>query len=194
MTRTRKLVYLTCLLAAVASAFVAATFSALSSTTSNTGNTFAAGTVTLGDNDAGSALYNVTNAKPGVVTSRCIKVTYTGSLDAAVKLSTPTPVGAAGQYVDLTITPGTQASSTFPDCTGFTAAAGGAVFDDTLEAFGAAHTSWATGLALSNQSASATWATGDAVVYRIDVALQDDNGAQSTSTGPHTFQWDAQNL
>ena len=193
MSRSKKLILLSCLAAAVASLFAAATFSALSSTTSNSGNTFASGTVVLGDNDASSSLYNVTGATPGVVTSRCIKVTYTGSLTSTVKLYTPTPVGANGQYVNLVITPGTQATSTFPDCTGFTPAAGGAIFNDTLQNFGVQHSDWASGIALNNQSASGTWATNDAVVYKIDVSLQNNNNAQNVSTGSHTFQWEAQN-
>ena len=63
------------------------TFSAFSSTTVNSGNDFAAGTVFISDNDAGSAMYNVSNQVPlNSVTTQCITLTYTGSLDADVKL------------------------------------------------------------------------------------------------------------
>jgi hypothetical protein len=193
MTATKKITILLALTATVASLLVAVTFSAFSITTSNSGNTFASGTVTLADNDANSAMYNVTNAKPGVVTSSCIKLTYTGSLSSAVKLYTITPVGTAGQYVNLTITPGTQTTSTFPDCTGFNAATGGAVFTGTLQSFGATHTSFASGLNLNNQTGVATWSTNDAVVYKVDVSVQDNNNAQNVSTGSHSFTWEAQN-
>src|SRR5436305_852270 len=92
-------------------------FGAFSATTSNAGNSFASGLVIIGDNDAGSSLYNVSTQRPGSSVTSCIKVTYTGTLGADVHLYTPETIGTIGPYVDLTITPGTQASSTFPDCT-----------------------------------------------------------------------------
>src|SRR5436309_10541559 len=82
------------------------TFSAFSSTTSNPGNEFKAGTVTLADNDTGTALYNNQAAKPGTTVTSCINVTYTGSLDADVRLYVPDTIGALGPYTNLTITPG----------------------------------------------------------------------------------------
>src|SRR3954451_17568246 len=100
-------------------------FGAFTSTTSNSNNSFASGTVVIGDNDANSALYSVSNAKPGTTTSGCIKVTYTGSLAADVHIYTASTIGTLGQYVDLTITPGTQTGTpVFPSCTGFTADSG----------------------------------------------------------------------
>src|SRR5206468_3518155 len=79
------------------------TFSAFSSTTSNPGNEFKAGTVTLADNDTGTALYNNQAAKPGTTVTSCINVTYTGSLDADVRLYVPDTIGALGPYTNLTI-------------------------------------------------------------------------------------------
>src|SRR3954469_19470592 len=69
------------------------TLSAFSSSTSNSGNNFDAGTVFISDNDAGSALYNVTNQKPGDTVTSCIKVTYGGSLAANVHLYTASSIG-----------------------------------------------------------------------------------------------------
>jgi len=64
-TKTRKLL-LTALTVMVVGSIVAfGTFSAFSSSTENPGNNFDAGTVAISDNDAGSALYNVTTRKPG---------------------------------------------------------------------------------------------------------------------------------
>ena len=62
------------------------THAALSGSTDNTGNMFSAGTVVLGDNDAGNALLNVTNARPGVPASQRIQLQYTGSLTASVRM------------------------------------------------------------------------------------------------------------
>lgn len=174
----------------------AGTFSAFSSSTSNGGNSFAAGTVYISDNDAGAALYTLTNRKPGQGASSCIKVTYTGSLDADVKIYTTDVIGSLGPYLDLTITPGTQSSSTFPSCTGFTAS-GAAIFSGTLSGFASAHGSYAAGLASTPASAT-KWATNDAVVYKVDITLQDDNAANGGSAGPkstgtHAFVFEARN-
>ena len=79
------------------------THAALSGSTDNTGNTFSAGTVVLGDNDAGNALLNVTNARPGVPASQCIQLRYTGSLTASVRMY-GTMTGALTPYVKLTVT------------------------------------------------------------------------------------------
>jgi len=100
-------------------------FSAFSSTTTNPNNTFSAGSVTLADNDSNAALYSVTNKKPGDSVTSCIKVTYTGTLAADVHIYTLNTINAFGQYIDLTIQPGTQSSPSFPSCTGFVADAGG---------------------------------------------------------------------
>src|SRR4051794_36335387 len=64
-------------------------YSAFTSTTTNSGNSFASGTVTLSDNDSGGAMYSVSNRKPGDSVTQCIRVDYTGTLDADVKLYTP---------------------------------------------------------------------------------------------------------
>lgn len=174
----------------------AGTFSAFSSTTANPGNTFAAGTVAIGDNDAGVAMYALSNAKPNDSATSCIQVTYTGSLDSDVRLYTASTIGSLGPYVNLTITAGTQTTPSFPSCTGFTPRAGGTIYSGTLAAFAAAHSGWANGLA--DYPASATkWTTNDHVVYRFTVTLADDNnangGASPITTGSHAFTWEARN-
>ena len=145
--RTKSL--LRSLLAIGAAGAVAAfgTFSAFSSSTTNPGNKIETGTVTLADNDSGSALYSVTGAEAGTSVDECITVTYSGDLDADVKLYLPDAVGALAQYVDMTVTAGTDASPSFGDCTGFVAD-GAPIFDSqTLQDFRTAHSSWANGLA-----------------------------------------------
>jgi hypothetical protein len=170
-------------------------FSAFSSTTTNSGNNFSTGSVTLSDNDSNQALYNVTNQKPGdAATSSCIKVTYTGSLASDVKLYSTGTIGTVGQYVDLTITPGTQASPSFPDCSGFVADGSGAIYTGTLQAFATAHSSFANGLADYPGSSSA-WNANDSVVYRFQVQLQGGapDTAQGLATGSHSYTWEARN-
>ena len=167
------------------------TFSAFSSSTENPGNRIDAGTVVLGDNDADSALYGVTGGKAGTTVDRCITVTYSGDVDADVKLYLPDAVGALAQYVDMTVTPGTDATPSFGDCTGFVAD-GAPLFTGTLQSFRAAHSGWANGLG-DNPGATAKWAQGDEVTYRVQLTLQDDNNAQGKVTGTHRLMWEARN-
>jgi hypothetical protein len=189
---------LTSLLVVGITASVAAfgVFSAFSSTTSNPGNSFSAGTVNISDNDGDVAAYNISGGKPGSTHMECVRVVYTGSLDSDVHLYTPETIGALGPYVNLTITPGTQ-STPNPDCTGFTPDSGGAIVNSTLSAWQTAHHDWASGLSLLPSASATKWATNDAVVYQIKATLADDNNANgvtsSLGTGTHSFVWEARN-
>ncbi len=191
--RTKVLLTVLCV-GALGSLAAMSVFGAFSATTTNAGNEITAGTVTIGDNDAGEALYTLTGAKPGDSVSKCIKVTYTGSLDADVHLYTTSTIGPLGQYVDLTITPGSQSSSSFPDCSGFTADAGGPVYSGTLQEFGTAKNSYANGV-VDNPGTSTKWVTEDSVVYKVTATLQSSapDAAQGLTTGAHTFTWEARN-
>ena len=172
-------------------------FSAFSATTANDNNSFAAGTVAIGDNDAGAFMYQVTNQKPTVNTDRCIKVTYTGSLDSDVRLysTTSIPLAGQGQYINLTITPGTIAAPTFPSCTGFTADSSGDIYNGTLAGFATTYNSFATGLTdyPGITGAATKWITNDNVVYRVRVSVQNSNAAQGAAVAAHNFTWEAQN-
>jgi hypothetical protein len=166
-----------------------ATFGAFSSTTDNPGNSFAAGTVAIGDNDGGSALYSLSNQKPGVQTDKCVRVTYTGSLDSTVKLYS-SAVTAGGQYVDLAIASGT---GTQANCSDFTPdATGSGVYSGTLKNFADTHSTYANGLA-DNPLTATKWQQNDAVTYRFRVSVQDNNSAQGATSGTHSFSWEAQN-
>ena len=191
MPRTKSLLRSLLVIGAAGALAGFGTFSAFSSSTENPGNQIATGNVVLGDNDAGSALYSVTGAKAGDTVDRCITVTYSGDLAADVKLYLPDAVGALAQYVNLTITPGTDATPSFGDCTGFVAD-GGPLFSGTLQAFRTAHDSWANGLG-DNPGSGTSWGQGDAVTYRVQLALQDDNNAQGKVTGTHRLVWEARN-
>ncbi len=173
----------------------AGVFSAFSSQTDNPGNVITAGTVVLSDNDAGSALYSLTAAKPGESQASCIKVTYTGSLDASVRIYTPSTIGELGSSVNLKIEPGTQASPSFPSCTGFTPDSGGALYEGTLASFAAEHNSFANGVADFPGTSATKWATNDAVVYRVTATLSASapDSAQGKTTGSHIIRWEAQN-
>jgi hypothetical protein len=165
-------------------------FSAFSSQTENAGNAVSTGTVVLADNDAGASLYGISNAKPGSSQTSCIRVVYTGSLDADVRLYTPSPIGALGPYVNLKIEPGTQSSPSFPSCTGFTPDAGGAIFDGPLSTLPGTY----AGGVSDYPGGGSKWANGDAVVYRVTASVSGTapDSAQGATTGAHTIRWEAQ--
>ena len=171
-------------------------WSAFSSTTQNSGNSFAAGTVYLSDNDAGAAMYNVSNKKPGDTVVSCIKMTYTGTLPADVKLYTTSAVGALGQYVNLTVEKGTSAGGpAFPGCGVFTSEA--TLYSGTLGSFATAKNSYANGVS-AYPGVQTQWNQNDSSVYRFTLSLQDDNNANGAaggalSTGAHSFTWEARN-
>jgi hypothetical protein len=190
---TRKILLSALVLALFGSVAGFGVFSAFSVTTVNSGNAFAAGTVTIGDNDAGSALYNVSNRKPGDSVTSCIRVTYSGTLASDVKLYTADPIGAIGPYVNLTIDAGSQPAAVFPSCAGFTPDAGGPIFNGTLAGFSAAHNSYVNGLLDYPGTVATSWSPSDVVVYRFTVSLQDNNAAAGLASGSHAFTWEARN-
>ena len=163
-----------------------------SSTTQNAGNEVTSGTVEFSDNDSGAALYNATGVRPGESITRCIKTTYAGSLPAVVRLYSPSTPGPLAQYIDLTITQGTQASATFPSCTGFSPDATGVIFTGTLQGFEQTRTSYASGVATAPAGKS-NWTEGEALVYRGQVTLQASapDSSQGWSSGVHSFVWEA---
>jgi hypothetical protein len=161
-------------------------------TTQNAGNEITSGTVEFSDNDSGAALYNTTGVRPGEAISRCIKTTYAGSLPALVRLYSSSSPGPLAQYIELTITQGTQPSSTFPSCTGFAADATGVIFTGTLQSFEQTRSSYSTGVATVPVGKS-NWSSGEALVYRFQATLQASapDSSQGWSSGVHSFVWEA---
>jgi hypothetical protein len=190
MDRTTKVVRSFLVLAAVGGLATLGAYSAFTSQANNPNNRVTAGSVVLADNDGGTALYDLTNAKPGDSQTSCIRVSYTGSLNADVKLYTPDTIGPLGPNVNLKIEPGSQASPSYPSCAGFSAD-GSAIFDAALSTF---PTSYAGGVA-DFPGASSAWTNGDAVVYRVTATLSASapDSAQGATTGLHTIRWEARN-
>jgi hypothetical protein len=175
-------------LTAVASG--SATFAAFTLTTANTNNTYAAGTVTLGDNDGATLMWNVTNQLPtSAAIVRCIRVTYTGSLPASVRLYTTTPASGLDQYLNITVDKGSMpAATTFPNCGGFAAEASISPVGTLKNARGG----WANGIP-AFPGVQTRWNTGNSLVYRFTVQLQNVFAAQGLP-GLVAFTWEAQNL
>jgi hypothetical protein len=176
-------------------AIAAATWSSFSRTTANPSNSFSAGTVAIGDNDAGAALLSLSSASPGTGSTGCIRVTYTGSLASSVHLYGSVS-GSLAQYLNVVITRGTQSAPSFPSCSGFSAdstnyigAGPGVVYSGTLASFASSHHDFASGVADPG-----TWTQSVAHTYQVQLTLP--SGAAAAAQGlssSATFTWEAQN-
>jgi len=174
-------------------------FGLFSATTQNAGNEISTGIVALSDNDNGSAMFNVSNAKPGDTWTRCIKVTYGGSLDADVHLYLKDGVGPLGRHLTMRMRQGTQLNSTFPSCTGFapdgSAGGTGVVFVGPVASDPPSPPgTFETGLPLVPFGQPA-WSTGTSQVYEFEMTLAADtpDAMQGSSTGSLTVVWEARN-
>ena len=174
-------------------------FGVFSATTQNAGNEISTGVVALSDNDNGSAMFNVSNAKPGDVWTRCIKVTYGGSLPADVHMYLKDGIGPLGRHLSMRMRQGTQATSTFPSCAGFTpdGSAGGTgitfagpVATDPPSPPG----TFDLGLPLL-PFGQGSWTAGTSQVYEFEMTLAANtpDAMQGSSTGSMTVVWEARN-
>lgn len=121
---------------------------AFTGSTDNSDNSWDAGTVTLTDNDAGSALFTATNQKPGDTATECIEVTYGGSITpsaavdlfAAVTEANDGTGNGLGDDLDVVLQVGAAGSS----CAVF-GLAGTEIYNGTLAAFNTSATPLSTG-------------------------------------------------
>jgi hypothetical protein len=189
--RGRMLTALAIVLGILASGVVVLTASraAFSDTADNQSNYFVAGNVELTDelNNA-TVLFEVDDMVPGQVETRCIEVTYSGSV------ANPGPVrfysgGATdtglGAHLNLTVEEGI--GGTFADCSGFDDEV--VIESGTFAAFAATHTNYGNG--------AGTWdpaSTPESRTYRITVEFDADapNDAQGESVTDLTFTWEVQ--
>jgi len=170
----------------VASLVTWRTSSALfTATTVDGSNSFSTGSVVLSENDSGAALFNVGGLKPGATGSACIRVTYSGTIAAAVRVygTGETATNLLDQYLTIAIDEGTNSSSTAGACGTWTASVN--VFGGTLDTLGS---TWAGGTGTWTPSGSATRD------YRITYTLSSAAPSSTMgSTASVTFTWEAQN-
>lgn len=166
-------------------------FAAFTATTANSGNSIASGTVKVDQHSGATTLYAKTNQKPADSSSSCVRVTYSGSLAAAIKLYVSSGI-TNGSLYNLKVERGSGITTPGADmnCTGFTASS--TAYDGALGSFG---TTYAAGV--DGKAAGAAWSQNDAVDYRFTITQNDDTTANAhttvTSSGSHTFTWQAQN-
>jgi predicted ribosomally synthesized peptide with SipW-like signal peptide len=189
-SRRRLAVTLACALAAGALAG-GVTWAAFNAQTSNGGNSFTTGTVAITDNDAGAAMFSVAGLRPGSPVSRCVAITYTGSLPSGVRIYAATTAGTGLEaYLQLTVTRGTLSGGAFGDCTTFAAdptdhigLGPGVVYSGLLSAFPGTQPAGVP-------DPTSAWATNETHAYRFTVDVADTNAAQGLTT-TETFIWDA---
>jgi hypothetical protein len=161
-----------------------ASYAAFTDTTSNDNNSWTAGSVTITDDDGGSALFTVSGLVPGATGARCITVTYSGTVTADIAMTAAYHSGDVATnplapYLDMAVNKGAGASVA-ADCTGFTP--GSDVY---------------TGDAATMTGAGSldTWvgSTGNTAVYRITYTLDaaTPNASQGDAAGIDFF-WNAQ--
>lgn len=174
---------------------VGGTGAAFSATTATPGGSFQAGTVTLGDDDSGTAMLGLTDAVAGNSDTSCITVTSSGSLPSTVRLYGSTGGTGLDQYLTLTITRGTTTSA-FDSCAGFTAdatdhtgAGAGVIYSGSLRDF---PDSWTAGLSDPTAPSPESWTAGESHAYRFVVTMGSDAAARGL-TATQTFTWEARN-
>ncbi len=173
-------------LAVVAFSVQQTTLSAFRSTTPNTGNRLAAGTVSLSDDDSATKMFSATGLQRGDSASKCIVVTYNGSLAASVKLYVTASSGTLASYLDLTIDEGSGGSFA-GGCGGFTTSS--TIYTGTLASFASTKTDFASGVGSWNPGGSGQTRTYR-ITYTLNVSAPSSAGNTSATAD---LRWEARN-
>jgi len=183
-----KLIAIAAALTLSAAVWSAGTWSAFDRSASSPGNAVEAGSVALADNDGGAPLLTLTAARSGSSVTSCVKVTYTGTVPADVRLYAA--VGGTGLADDLTLVVTRGAIAGTPaakSCTGFTAdttnylsRGAGVIYNGTLAAFPGS----AGGGVLDP---AAEWVAGEAHAYKLTVTMPGSSGAGTNATADFTW-------
>jgi hypothetical protein len=154
--------------------------------------------VALTDDDGGSALFTVTNLKPGSTGTKCIVVTSNASLASTVKLyataSSFAQTKTLADNITLTVTQGSSTSSGGV-CTGFTADNGASnTTTGSMTSFNSSYTNFANGFG--------TWApaAGNGITKTYQISYTLNSGANQAATDAMQggtaqvgFTWEEQN-
>ena len=171
-----------------------ATWAGFSAAATNGANGLGTGTVVVSDDIDGSAsLFDLSGMLPEATATKCINVSFAGSLDSVLKLYATATGTSLATYLDLTIERSTGAAGgSTGSCTGFDSGSAVTLWSSangTLADFLAAKTSFAAGV--DSWAVTGGGAT-DTASYRFTVTLQDDDNAQN-KTSVVTLVWEAQN-
>lgn len=145
-------------------------------------NEWVAGRVDLAADGRGSALFDAGRLVPGDGQSRCLTVTYSGTIAADVRLRLAEVGGRLGDYLAMTVEEGTGGTSS---CDGFVPQRRLTDPGATLTSIAATHGSWATGLGGWQPAGPGATRT-----YRIAWTVRAGDDAQGLeATG--RFVWEA---
>lgn len=147
-------------------------------------NNWTAGSVSISTNGSGAALLSTSGLVPGSSASKCITVTYGGTVATNVKLFAGSAVGSLNNWVDLAIS---QGSGTATDCSDFVAS-GGSLFTGTAAGLATSNGTFANGLGNWAPTAAAQTRTYK-FVYGLNTSTPDNQQGQS---GSLSFTWEAQ--
>ncbi len=172
------------------------TYAAFTAQISNSGNSWSTGSVVLTGDDGsssvtgsvGTALFSAAGLTPGSTATNCVRVSYSGTLAAAVKMYVA-PGGLTGSaplagQITLTVNEGT--GGVFNNCTGFVSS--GTIYSGTLANLAATRTDFASG--------AGSWAPPGAQsrTYQVTYTLSASapNSVQSSTAGA-VVTWEADN-
>ena len=144
--------------------------------------------------DGGESLFDLPNAAPGAVSTRCVTITYLGRTPVRLRLFGTGATNGLDQYVNLTVTRGRRSSTASASCSGFVpdaqdylGAGAGVVYDGTFAGFPASY-----GAAGDDPvgAGADTWTRDESHAYRFRVEIQDDQAAQGLWL-TQAFTWEA---
>ena len=190
--KKRKLLLTLLIVGLLGSVAAFGTYSAFTATTTNSGNSFAAGTVAIQDDSGlGTALISASNKGPGTSTVACIQIKYTGSLTSTVHFYIPSTTNGDKFQVQVERGSGMSDLSTRGSCTGFSSSSTAFTTAD-LNTFPTAYSGGVVGKATDG-----TWAQNDTVDYRFTFSVKDDTTpnahTSAVSTGTFAITWEARN-
>jgi hypothetical protein len=179
----------------VAGSCAAGAYAAFRAAATNSGSSFAAGSVALSDNDTGTAMFtSLTAARAYDTETSCIRVRADGSLDSTVRLYGAIS-GSLASYLTLTVTRGTDVSPTFDTCTTFVADANnyigaglGVLYSGALSSF---PTTYAAGIIdPAVGGGTETWSQNEVHIYKFVISAGTNTAAQGLSATAG-FTWEA---
>jgi hypothetical protein len=190
MKRTRKYLVSLLILGLVGAIAGFGTWSAFTATTTNSGNSYAAGSVKIDQHTGATTLYTGTDKRPSdSPTVACVRVTYSGSIaNAAVKLYSSSITNGSKFHLKVERGSGLDTLDNTMSCSGFTASS--TAFDANMDTL---PSTYAAGI--DGKASAGSWATDDAVDYRFTISVVDDPTPNahvtSVGTGSHSFTWEA---
>jgi hypothetical protein len=176
--------------AAVAAVMATGTAQANYNSVKSTGsNSWQSGYVTFGANSPAGSLFTINSAVAGSFGTKCVKLSYTGSLPAQVRVYVSSVTGGGFEtYLGVQVRSGTGNSSTCSDFAATTTEYNATGLTDTSKTLAALQTAshdYATGAGTWNAT------TGATRTYQVSWLALPDNAATSR-TVTFALTWEAQ--